>query len=71
MEYNNCKVGPYYFSPGDIRNTCDNFHFWSLHYGGANFLFVDGSVRFLNYNIGKNLVQLATRAGGEELNFDY
>jgi prepilin-type processing-associated H-X9-DG protein len=41
------------------------FHFWSLHPGGANFAFCDGSVRFLPYSANDILPALATRAGGE------
>jgi prepilin-type processing-associated H-X9-DG protein len=40
-------------------------HFWSLHPGGAHFLFADGSVRFLAYSADSSLPALATRAGGE------
>jgi prepilin-type processing-associated H-X9-DG protein len=41
------------------------FHFWSLHAGGAHFLFADGSVRFLSYSAAPILPALASRAGGE------
>jgi prepilin-type processing-associated H-X9-DG protein len=41
-------------------------HYWSYHPGGAHFLFVDGHVQFLNYNMDQaNFWALATRAGGE------
>jgi prepilin-type processing-associated H-X9-DG protein len=40
-------------------------HFWSLHSGGANFAFADGSVRFLRYEAAAIMPALATRAGGE------
>ena len=53
------------FGPGRIDNGCDSLHFWSLHPGGANFLFVDGSVRFLRYSAAPILPALATRASGE------
>ena len=41
------------------------FHFWSLHPGGANFAFADGSVRFLSYSADSVMPALSTRAGGE------
>lgn len=59
-----CAPGPYRFGPGLVTNPCDSFHFWSLHRGGANFAFCDGSVRLLQY-AGTPLAALATRAGGE------
>ncbi len=43
----------------------DGAHFWSFHTGGANFVFADGSVRFLQYSADSILPQLGTRAGGE------
>jgi prepilin-type N-terminal cleavage/methylation domain-containing protein/prepilin-type processing-associated H-X9-DG protein len=65
-EYDNCPTGPYAYAPGTILNPCDNFHWWSLHSGGANFLFGDGSCRFLAYEAGAPLMRaLSTRAGGE------
>jgi prepilin-type N-terminal cleavage/methylation domain-containing protein/prepilin-type processing-associated H-X9-DG protein len=60
------QTGPFYFQPGDIRSNCDSSHFWSLHPGGGNFLFADGSVRFLGYAIGATVIpQMATIADGE------
>ncbi len=63
--YPKCPAGPYNFGPGKIINNCDVFHFWSLHPGGANFAFADGSVHFLRYSVADILPALATRAGGE------
>jgi type II secretory pathway pseudopilin PulG len=60
-----CPAGPYTFGPGSIQNQCDTFHFWSLHFGGAHFLFGDGSVRFLRYSAAPVVPALATRNGGE------
>jgi prepilin-type N-terminal cleavage/methylation domain-containing protein/prepilin-type processing-associated H-X9-DG protein len=59
----------YKFSPGSLFNQCDQFHYWSLHPGGANFCLGDGSVRFLSYDMNP-IVQraMATRAGGEVFN---
>lgn len=61
----NCSLRPMPFAPGNIRNPCDFFHFWSQHGGGSNFLFADGSVRFLSYSADATLPALATRSGGE------
>ena len=57
--------GPIRYGPGRLTNRCDVLHFWSLHSGGANFVFCDGSVRFLPYSAEPIMVALATRAGGE------
>jgi prepilin-type N-terminal cleavage/methylation domain-containing protein/prepilin-type processing-associated H-X9-DG protein len=72
-ELDGCPKGPYNFQPpGLIRDSsgrysspCDQFHFWSQHSGGANFLFADGSVRFLGYGADAVLPALSTRANGE------
>jgi prepilin-type processing-associated H-X9-DG protein len=55
----------YLFGPGSLANECDKYHYWSFHTGGANFLFVDGSARFLTYAIRFQLRDFATIAGGE------
>jgi len=60
-----CPAGPYSFTSGRFDGPCDQFHFWSPHPGGANFLFADGSVHFLDYSADSVLPALATRAGGE------
>jgi prepilin-type processing-associated H-X9-DG protein len=51
--------------PGLITNDCDATHFFSLHSGGANFLFGDGAVRFMSYSADAVLPALSTRTGGE------
>lgn len=55
------------FIPGNdnLQNECDLCHYWSLHAAGANFLFSDGSVHFLNYANNAVLPQLMSRNGGE------
>jgi prepilin-type N-terminal cleavage/methylation domain-containing protein/prepilin-type processing-associated H-X9-DG protein len=50
---------------GNLNQQCDQSHFWSLHSGGANFLFGDGSIHFLSYGADAVLPALATRNGGE------
>ncbi len=58
-------IGPFMFGPGRLENSCDRYHFWSLHPQGANFMFADGSVKFINYSARDLLGALATRSGGE------
>jgi prepilin-type N-terminal cleavage/methylation domain-containing protein/prepilin-type processing-associated H-X9-DG protein len=60
-----CAPGYYPFMPGSFSNQCDMFHFWSPHSGGAQFLFADGSVRFMSYAASPIMPALASRAGGE------
>ena len=59
------------FGPGRLDNPCDRYHFWSLHPGGGNFLFADGSVRFFHYSAAPILPALATRSGNEIVNAGY
>ncbi len=58
-----CAVGEY--GPGVLKNPCDRSHFWSLHRGGSNFVFADGSVRFLGYSARSVMSALVTRSAGE------
>jgi len=62
---NACQSEPPSFRTGRLENMCDQFHFWSLHSGGANFVFADGSVHYLPYSSDNIFPALATRAGGE------
>jgi prepilin-type N-terminal cleavage/methylation domain-containing protein/prepilin-type processing-associated H-X9-DG protein len=55
--------------PNNKKAGADDFH--SLHPGGCNFLFADGSVRFLKETINPLVYSyLATRAGGEVVSSD-
>jgi prepilin-type processing-associated H-X9-DG protein len=65
-----CRQGSTVFRPGELDNLCDVNHFWSLHAGGANFAFADGTVRFIPYTSAEILPALATRAGGEVVSLD-
>jgi prepilin-type N-terminal cleavage/methylation domain-containing protein/prepilin-type processing-associated H-X9-DG protein len=66
-----CPYGPYSFGPGQDKNPCDTFHFWSHHPGGAQFLMADGSVHFLSYSAASIMPALATRAGGESVDLPF
>src|SRR4051812_30732184 len=51
---------------GDPELRADIFHWWSYHVQGAHFAFVDGSVRFLSYDIDHNvMIALSSRNGAE------
>jgi len=61
---------PETFRPGTlafVANDPHRWHFWSIHNGGATFLFGDGSARFLPYTVQNNgvLKALSTFNGGE------
>ena len=56
-------------TPNADHPNFDPDTFWSMHPGGANFLFGDGSVHFLTTNIDPSTYQwMCTFAGGEVLN---
>ena len=62
----------YKFGPGDLNNPCDQWHYYSLHPGGANFCMGDASVRFLSYMTSPNVQRaLATRNGQEVFDAPY
>jgi prepilin-type N-terminal cleavage/methylation domain-containing protein/prepilin-type processing-associated H-X9-DG protein len=59
------KVG---LQPGVLTNPCDQVHFWSLHSGGANFLFGDGSCKFVTYSGDSILPQMFSASAGDVYN---
>jgi len=67
-----CPV-PAVFGPGDPKSYCSFNAPWSVHSGGAYFLFADGHVVFLTYEVtqplpgaNKSLLEaLVTKSGGE------
>jgi prepilin-type N-terminal cleavage/methylation domain-containing protein/prepilin-type processing-associated H-X9-DG protein len=63
--FTGCPTTPSTFGPGQMNDQCAALHFWSMHTGGAHFLFADGGVRFLPYSAKDVLPPLATRAGGD------
>lgn len=60
-----CPKGPYSFRAGSDGDMCSTFHFWSRHAGGATFLLVDGSARFMAYGSDSILAAFASRSGQE------
>ena len=55
----------------DSKTLCSLSHFWSYHPGGSNWLFADGSVRFMKYTVNQStLFALSSRNGGEVLSAD-
>jgi prepilin-type processing-associated H-X9-DG protein len=65
-----CPRGGYGFGPGELWDPCAMFHFWSLHPSGGHFLFVDGSVRMVNYSASAIVPSLATRGGQEVITLE-
>jgi prepilin-type N-terminal cleavage/methylation domain-containing protein/prepilin-type processing-associated H-X9-DG protein len=66
-------VLPGLFGPGRLQGPCngDGNHFWSFHTGGGNWLFADGSVRFLPYSASAVTIPLGSRNGGEVVSGNY
>jgi len=64
-----------FFRPGSLNdpNNLHRYHFWSLHPGGAMWLFTDGHVQFMSYSVATQTIAngvtileaLASRNGGE------
>jgi prepilin-type processing-associated H-X9-DG protein len=58
---------PALYGPSDLKNYCDWNHFGSLHPGGGNWLFADGSVRMIRYDARAIMGPLATPQGDETI----
>ncbi len=70
MATSNCLPLTPAYKPSQPDDYCAVGHYWSMHSGGANFAFADGSVRFIRYSAAELLPALATRAGGEVVSLD-
>jgi prepilin-type N-terminal cleavage/methylation domain-containing protein/prepilin-type processing-associated H-X9-DG protein len=66
-----CPGIPGRYTAGNPKYDCHMHHFYSMHTGGANWLFGDGSVHFLPYSAQSIMIPLATRSGGETVDQDY
>jgi prepilin-type N-terminal cleavage/methylation domain-containing protein/prepilin-type processing-associated H-X9-DG protein len=55
---------PEYYRPGGINDPQDEhrWHFWSLHSSGSNFLFVDGHVSHISFNVSRQVTTAAEEA---------
>lgn len=63
LRYENCTTTN---PSNDTHPDSCLWHFWSYHPGGANFVFADGHIAFLRYEIGQDVINaLATRNGKE------
>jgi prepilin-type processing-associated H-X9-DG protein len=68
------KYNPERYREGSLNDPDSEhtWHFWSLHPGGAHFVFVDGNVRFIRYSIGGDVLgKLADRKYREVINEDF
>jgi prepilin-type processing-associated H-X9-DG protein len=65
VEGDPCVLSGVAFGPGTLGNPCDRYHLWSLHPGGANFLFADASAHFLGYSAATSIMAYGSRNGGE------
>jgi prepilin-type N-terminal cleavage/methylation domain-containing protein len=53
---------------GDPLQHPDTYHFWSYHPGVSGFAFVDGSIRYINYDIDLQVLgRLSTRKGRDTI----
>ncbi len=71
-QYSRMSPFPTQMSPFPTNNKgAGPDDFWSLHPGGCNFLFDDGSVRFIKETVDPRIFSfLSTRAGGEIVSAD-
>jgi len=51
--------------PNNVYDGCSMYYLWSLHTGGANMAFADGSVHYFTYSASQVVLALSTYAGGE------
>ncbi len=59
--FSTCPVERLTYREGDILDPCSPLHYWSMHPGGAWFLYVDGHVEFKAYGAAAELLRAARR----------
>ena len=59
--FSGCGLDRLTFQDGDLENPCSTLHFWSMHPGGALFLYVDGHVEFKTYGAADELIREGRR----------
>jgi len=68
---NTTQVATWAYDPARVKDD-GKYSFRSANSGGVNFVFADGSVKFLRQSIAMTTYQaLGSRAGGEVINGDY
>ena len=59
--FRRCALDRLTFRDSTLENPCSTLHFWSMHPGGALFLYVDGHVAFHPYAAAEELIRAARR----------
>jgi prepilin-type N-terminal cleavage/methylation domain-containing protein/prepilin-type processing-associated H-X9-DG protein len=70
---NQPKYVPEYYRLGDLNDPTGEhrWHFWSLHPDGANWLLADGSVSFISYAVGMQILPAKADFRGDKVVSDF
>ena len=59
--FSRCRADRLSFRRTELEHPCAVLHFWSMHPGGALFLYVDGHVEFKTYGAADDLIRAGRR----------